>query len=101
MGERRLLKLGWGGMYRWATANYWFLSDKMRTLAERIRLWLTLARTMGTDPAFLALGIAEGTLLFKLTFMFHMPLELWLTVQIFKQQKHYLQNGNAATDLAH
>jgi len=76
--------------YGWASDKYWYLSDKLSAAAHRSRFWSAVSATLRVNPSNLALGFAEGTILYKFTFLLHAPLELWLIVKLFKQQRRVL-----------
>mmetsp|Transcript_91220 Transcript_91220/g.254002 ORF Transcript_91220/g.254002 Transcript_91220/m.254002 type:complete len:81 (+) Transcript_91220:710-952(+) len=46
-----------------------------------------MSSNLRIEPKGLALGIAEGTILYKFTFLLHAPLELWLIVQLFRRHR--------------
>ncbi|CAE7705671.1 secG, partial [Symbiodinium pilosum] len=60
--------------YSWSSAKYWQLSDKLEASAGSNRLWGMLTRRLNLNSKGLALGLAEGTILFKCTVPVHMPL---------------------------
>ena len=62
--------------YSWSSAKYWQLSDKLEASAGSNRLWGMLTRRLNLNSKGLALGLAEGTILFKCTVPVHMPLML-------------------------
>jgi len=80
--ERSLLRQS--GWYVWSSQKYWYFSDKLRTSAERSPIWSLLSRALGSNPKGLAIGIAEGVLVYKLTFPVHGPLLLYLIAQGFR-----------------
>lgn len=80
--ERSLLRQS--GWYVWSSEKYWYLSDKLRTSAEQSPIWSLLSRSLGSNPKGLAIGIAEGVLVYKLTFPVHGPLLLYLIAQGFR-----------------
>ena len=73
-----------GSWYEWASDSYWQLSDKLQTRLQRNPWWLSLAQRTGQNPTRLVLGVAEGTLLCKLTFPVWGPFELWAIMHLLK-----------------
>lgn len=47
-------------------------------------IFQNLSRRFGHEPGELALGVAEGLILYKTTFLIHAPLELYLIVKLFQ-----------------
>jgi len=84
--ERRLLRqYGW---YVWSSEKYWHFSDKFRASAERSPIWSWLTRALGSNnPKGLAIGVAEGVIVYKLTFPVHGPLLLYLIAQGFMMRQ--------------
>lgn len=62
--------------------------------AQQNRFWSMVARGLDVKPGSLALGLAEGTILFKMTFPLTGPISLWLLVCFFRQQ-HALAGKSA------
>ena len=75
------------GWYGWAAEHYWKLSDKMQASLDQNRLWTILASKTGMKPGELVLGVAEGTLLCKLTFPIWAPLELWMIMNLLRRRR--------------
>ena len=50
-------------------------------------MFVHVAKAMKSDPTNLALGVAEGLICYKMTFLIHAPLELYLVVKLF-QNRH-------------
>mmetsp|Transcript_38600 Transcript_38600/g.86933 ORF Transcript_38600/g.86933 Transcript_38600/m.86933 type:complete len:297 (+) Transcript_38600:131-1021(+) len=75
------------GWYAWTSARYWQLSDKLESAASSSRVWRALSSQLRVDPKGLAMGIAEGTILYKVTFLLHAPLELLFIVQLFRRYR--------------
>eukprot|EP00928_Gymnodinium_smaydae_P070738 TRINITY_DN54510_c0_g1_i1.p1 TRINITY_DN54510_c0_g1~~TRINITY_DN54510_c0_g1_i1.p1 ORF type:complete len:342 (-),score=93.52 TRINITY_DN54510_c0_g1_i1:3-1028(-) len=88
----------WGAWYGWTSEQYWRLSDKLQATAQRSRLWSAISGSVGGDPRLLALGIAEGLILAKVTFPFLAPLELWIIVTLFKRRRASFPAATAAAD---
>merc|ERR1711957_1061245 len=84
--EQSKMRQKWGGWYLWMAENYWYLSDKLQASAQRNQLWLSVIRRFGGNPRSVALGVAEGTILCKVSFPVWGPLELWLILNMFKHQ---------------
>lgn len=82
-------KIGW---YAWSSAKYWQLSDKLEHAASESRVWQALTRNLKLEPKGLALGFAEGTILFKCILPLYMPLTLLLIVQVFKLRHQRLHS---------
>jgi len=76
--------------YEWFARHYWSLSDKLADKAQQSRFWSLVSAGLRVQPKDLALGFAEGTILFKFTVLIHAPLELWLIVKLFKQHRAML-----------
>ena len=87
-----------GGWYEWASDNYWQLSDKLQTRLQQNRWWLSLAERTGQNPARLVLGVAEGTLLCKLTFPLWGPFELWAIMHLLKSRQAKSAHGSEGPD---
>lgn len=81
--------------YGWASDKYWYLSDKLAASAQKSSLWSGVSSTLRVNPSNLALGFAEGTILYKLTFVLTAPLELWLIVKLFQQHRAVLSAAEA------
>uniref|UniRef100_A0A7S2FB98 Uncharacterized protein n=1 Tax=Alexandrium andersonii TaxID=327968 RepID=A0A7S2FB98_9DINO len=73
--------------YGWVSDKYWYLSDKLAANASSSHLWSGVSSTLRVNPGNLALGFAEGTILYKLTFLLTAPPELWLIVKLFQKQR--------------
>lgn len=73
--------------YGWASEKYWYASDMLSRKAQQNRFWSMVASALHVKPGSLALGLAEGTILFKVTFPLTGPLSLWLLVCFFRQQR--------------
>uniref|UniRef100_A0A7S1A2A6 Uncharacterized protein n=1 Tax=Noctiluca scintillans TaxID=2966 RepID=A0A7S1A2A6_NOCSC len=82
--------------HAWASAKYWTLFDKLEKSASRSRLWKYFAGVLQVDPKN-AMGVAEGFLLYKVTFLLIAPLELWLIVKYFKR-KHVVASRPSEGD---
>jgi len=82
-----LQRRGQESWYAWVSARYWQLSDKLEAVANSNRVWRAVSSNLHIDPRGLALGFAEGTIMYKFTFLIHAPLELWLITQFFKRQR--------------
>eukprot|EP00927_Polykrikos_kofoidii_P022838 TRINITY_DN2119_c0_g2_i1.p1 TRINITY_DN2119_c0_g2~~TRINITY_DN2119_c0_g2_i1.p1 ORF type:complete len:213 (+),score=21.53 TRINITY_DN2119_c0_g2_i1:56-694(+) len=74
-------------LYAWSSEWYWRLSEKLQDSVRKSRVWSTFSRVIGAEPKGLALGLAEGLLLFKLTFPIQAPLLLWLSVLFCRRQR--------------
>jgi hypothetical protein len=70
--------------HAWASAKYWNLFDRLERAASRSRVWTYFSGILHINPKSLAMSVAEGFLLYKVTFLLLAPLELWLIVQYFK-----------------
>lgn len=69
--------------------------DKSKKLADRFAastVWSATSRALALDPRRFALGMAEGVILYKLTFPLHGPLELFLVVRYYRR-KHLDTEG--------
>lgn len=78
--------------YSWTSAKYWQLSDKLQASADSNRVWGAFTRSLGLgklNSRGLALGLAEGTILFKFTVPIHMPLMLFTIVSFFRH-RHWI-----------
>ena len=53
--------------YSWSSAKYWQLSDKLSASADSNRVWSSITRSLNLNSKGLALGLAEGTIIFKAT----------------------------------
>eukprot|EP00931_Biecheleriopsis_adriatica_P102232 TRINITY_DN77229_c0_g1_i1.p1 TRINITY_DN77229_c0_g1~~TRINITY_DN77229_c0_g1_i1.p1 ORF type:complete len:214 (+),score=44.30 TRINITY_DN77229_c0_g1_i1:42-644(+) len=85
--EERAFREKWGGWYKWTAEKYWYLSDKMQGTLQRNKALSALVSRTGQDPTALMLGVAEGTILCKCTFPVWAPLELFIIMQAFRQQR--------------
>lgn len=74
--------------YSWSSAKYWQFSDKLEAAAGSNWYWGTLTKLLNLNPKGLALGLAEGTILFKFTVPLHMPLMLFVIVQGFRTRRY-------------
>lgn len=72
--------------YTKLSAKYWKLSDKFVELTGKSRLWKAVGTNLRLEPTRFALGVAEGMIFYKLTFVLHAPLQFWLIVQFFKHR---------------
>eukprot|EP00490_Sorites_sp_Unknown_P024209 CAMPEP_0114695166 /NCGR_PEP_ID=MMETSP0191-20121206/71060_1 /TAXON_ID=126664 /ORGANISM="Sorites sp." /LENGTH=174 /DNA_ID=CAMNT_0001991085 /DNA_START=232 /DNA_END=756 /DNA_ORIENTATION=+ len=72
--------------YSWTSAKYWQFSDKLQASADSNRIWGVLTRSLNLNSRGLALGLAEGTILFKFTVPIHMPLMLFTIVSFFRHR---------------
>mmetsp|Transcript_19263 Transcript_19263/g.41971 ORF Transcript_19263/g.41971 Transcript_19263/m.41971 type:complete len:302 (-) Transcript_19263:66-971(-) len=88
--QERLLR-GWGTWYAWLSDKYWHLSEKLQKAAQNNSVWSSVTSRLGGDPKGLALGIAEGTIFYKVTYLLHAPLELWLIAQLFRRHRGVLR----------
>lgn len=73
--------------YAWISAKYWKYADKLEAFAQKSSAGRFFSTNFGLKPQGLALGFAEGTILFKFTSPVILPLQLWLLVNFFKQQR--------------
>mmetsp|Transcript_6002 Transcript_6002/g.14117 ORF Transcript_6002/g.14117 Transcript_6002/m.14117 type:complete len:316 (-) Transcript_6002:202-1149(-) len=73
--------------YSWTSARYWQLSDKLAASAGSNRAWSMLTKWLNLNSKGLALGLAEGTILFKFTVPVHMPLMLFTIVSFFRHRR--------------
>jgi len=85
--ERTMERARATSWYESLSRRYWNLSDKLESAASRSRFWAFVASVLGLGARDLALGFAEGTILFKCTVPLHAPLELWFIMSIFKQRR--------------
>ena len=58
--------------------KYYELAMKLSRQAEKSWTLKKLAEVCHNDPKIFALGFAEGTLLYKMTFPITAPIEFWL-----------------------
>ncbi|KAF4756687.1 hypothetical protein FOZ63_018342 [Perkinsus olseni] len=91
-----LRKAGWQGRFRGFKENQstsswgrklfeW--SDKFADRAARGWMWRSVASVFRIPPKVLAWDVAEAFLTYKLTFIFHAPLELYIIVKWFKARR--------------
>lgn len=73
--------------YGWASEKYWYASDMLSRAAQQNRFWSMVAAALHVKPGSLALGLAEGTILFKMTFPLTGPISLWLLVSFFRHKR--------------
>mmetsp|Transcript_72624 Transcript_72624/g.143977 ORF Transcript_72624/g.143977 Transcript_72624/m.143977 type:complete len:259 (-) Transcript_72624:63-839(-) len=83
--QRNVQRAKASNWYGWASEKYWYASDMLSSTAQKNRLWSMVAAALHMKPGSLALGLAEGTILFKLTFPLTGPLSLWLIVCFFRR----------------
>lgn len=72
--------------YSWTSAKYWQLSDKLQASADSNGVWSAVTKSLNLNSKGLALGLAEGTILFKFTVPIHMPLMLFSIVSFFRHR---------------
>lgn len=96
--QRKLRHAKWYSWYSWVSEKYWMYADKLETFAKTSSLGRFFQRNFGVKPQGLALGFAEGTILFKCTSPVVLPLQLWLLVNFFKRQRlqTFLANAPAS-----
>eukprot|EP00927_Polykrikos_kofoidii_P022837 TRINITY_DN2119_c0_g1_i1.p1 TRINITY_DN2119_c0_g1~~TRINITY_DN2119_c0_g1_i1.p1 ORF type:complete len:310 (+),score=36.99 TRINITY_DN2119_c0_g1_i1:111-932(+) len=87
-------------LYAWSSEWYWRLSEKLQNSVRKSRLWSMFSRVIGADPRGLALGLAEGLLLYKLSFPIQAPLLLWLSVVFSRRQRQEHLTTSNSTDVA-
>lgn len=85
LAHAKSVRLTW---YAWASAKYWQLSDKLADAAGSSWAGRFLSQRFSLDPKGLALGLAEGTILFKFTIPLHTPLMLLTVIHFFKQRRY-------------
>mmetsp|Transcript_66734 Transcript_66734/g.157142 ORF Transcript_66734/g.157142 Transcript_66734/m.157142 type:complete len:194 (+) Transcript_66734:41-622(+) len=88
----------WKGWYDWASDSYWQVSDKLQARLQSNRWWMSLADRTGQSPARLVLGVAEGTLLCKLTFPLWGPFELLAIMSMLKRPNAQKLHGLEGPD---
>lgn len=66
-------------LFRW--------SDKFAERASQAWVWRSVARMFRIPPKVLAWDVAEAFVTYKLTFIFHAPLELYIIVKWFKARR--------------
>lgn len=84
---RDSLRQKWGGWYIWIAQKYWYLSDKMQSSLQKSRALSAIIHHTGGNPVRVALGVAEGFVLCKVTFPLWGPLELWAILRVLKQHR--------------
>jgi len=86
--------------YAWISRQYWKYADKLEILAKTSSAGRLCSAKLGVKPQGLALGFAEGTILFKATSPVVLPLQLWLLVNFFKRQrlKSFLASAPASCE---
>jgi len=82
-GQRRSAQLTW---HAWISKKYWQLADKTEQAVGSSRLCQLLASWGRFDPKRLAVGVAEGAILYKSTIWLHLPLHLWIVLVLFRQR---------------
>lgn len=82
-----------GKLYAWFSAKYWKYADKLETFARTSLVGRLLSSNFGMKPQVLALGMAEGTILFKFSSPVVLPLQLWLLVNFFKRRPATCDDG--------
>jgi len=75
------------GWHAWFSSRYWQLSDKLEQAATSSRFCQFFSSNFRIDPQRIALGVAEGTILYKSTVWLHVPLQLWLVMHFFRQRR--------------
>jgi len=73
--------------HAWFSSRYWQLSDKLERAASSSRVCQFFSSNFRIDPQRIALGVAEGTILYKSTVWFTVPLQLWLVMHIFRMRR--------------
>jgi hypothetical protein len=66
---------------------YGHYSEKLATRVAANKYWASISSIMGMDPRKLALGLAEGVILYKLTFPITGPLGLYFVVKYYQHQR--------------
>mmetsp|Transcript_161359 Transcript_161359/g.286096 ORF Transcript_161359/g.286096 Transcript_161359/m.286096 type:complete len:335 (-) Transcript_161359:116-1120(-) len=84
--------------YSWISARYWRLADKLETAAANNMTWRTLSINLGLAPKGFAVGIAEGTILYKVTFPLTAPVTLCVIMQFFKRRHRVVLADTASQD---
>jgi hypothetical protein len=85
-----------GKFYAWVSAKYWKYVDKLEAVAQKSSAGRFCSKNLGLKPSGLALGFAEGTILFKFTSPLVLPLQLWMLVNFFKFRRKRLKSFLAA-----
>ncbi|KAF4665722.1 hypothetical protein FOL47_004462 [Perkinsus chesapeaki] len=91
-----LRKAGWQGRFRgfkekqaestWGRKMFEW-SDKFADRAAKAWLWRSVADVFHIPPKVFAWDVAEAFVTYKLTFIFHAPLELYIIVKWFKARR--------------
>mmetsp|Transcript_14104 Transcript_14104/g.28951 ORF Transcript_14104/g.28951 Transcript_14104/m.28951 type:complete len:212 (-) Transcript_14104:2-637(-) len=71
----------------WMGENYRKYSKVIGDKVSGNALFRKVAKVTNSDPTNLALGVAEGLICYKATFLIHAPLELYLIVKMFQRRK--------------
>lgn len=74
-------------VWTWMGENYRKYSKIFGDQVSSNSMFVHVAKAMKSDPTNLALGVAEGLICYKMTFLIHAPLELYLVVKLF-QNRH-------------
>lgn len=74
----------------------WYLSaaDKYIHKFASYSFWKFISRAAAQDPQHLAVGIVEGSIFFKVTYLLHAPLELYFVIRYF-QTRHTSASADA------
>lgn len=98
--QRKLRHAKWYSWYSWVSEKYWKYADKLEIFAKTSSVGRFCSTNFGVKPQGLALGFAEGTILFKCTSPVVLPLQLWLLVNFFKRQRlqTFLANAPASCE---
>ena len=72
--------------WEWLGGKYRHYSGILSTQVASYSAFRHISHRFGVEPGPFALGIAEGMILYKLTFLVHAPLELYLVVKMFQKR---------------
>jgi hypothetical protein len=75
-------------------------SEKIATRVAQNRYWVQLSSTLRMDPRKLALGLAEGMILYKLTFPVTGPVGLYFVVKYYQHHRQ-LEGADEPHDRTH
>jgi len=84
---RAYRKSGISGIYEKVADWYCIKSQKYAESFAANRMWATVSECVAQDPRRLAVGVAEGLILYKALFWLHGPINLFLIVRYFQYRR--------------
>jgi len=73
------------GWYRWVGDKYNHHSQNLADKLASYESWTWFAQALHQNPQSLAIGAAEGVILYKMTFVITAPISLWIITKFFQK----------------